>query len=173
MKFEKHNLEEGMKIPVAAFQISGFGQHEAAEYHTLRDAVVVLKKHMSALEIIRAAWSLHELSAMLSSHLALQCFADEDCETCSKDGETCPYEALDFALDLDIPDELRERAGIPADAPVHVELLDDGEFTVSVNHDSPGLWDVPAVFMKGFLAAGICPAALEKLLKGGEIVYGA
>jgi len=172
MKFEKYDLAEGMKIPIAAMQLSGFGAHESAEYYTMKDTVVVLKTKMNALEMIRAAWSLHKLSAMLSSHLALHCFADEDCETCSKDGETCPYEALDFALDMDIPDELRELAGIPADAPVHVELLDDGEFTVSVNHDGPGLWDVPAAFMKGFLAAGICPAALEKLLKGGEIVYG-
>ena len=69
-------------------------------------------------------------------------------------------------------EELRELAGIPKDAPVHVELLDDGEFTVSVNHDGPGLWDVPAPMMKGLLASGICPASLEDLLESGETVYG-
>jgi len=172
MKFEKHDLAEGMKIPAAAMQLSGFGQHGRAEYYTMPDAVVVLKKNMNALEMIRAAWSLHELCAKLCSHLAL-CCCSEDCEACSEGGEICPYDALDFALELDIPDELRERAGIPAGVPVHAEFLDDGEFTISVNHDGPGLWDVPAPFMKGFLAAGVCPAALEKLLKGGEVVYGA
>ena len=48
MKFEKFDLAEGMKIPRAALKLSGFGEHEAAEYHTLQDAVVVLKKQMRA-----------------------------------------------------------------------------------------------------------------------------
>ena len=48
MKFEKHDLSNGMKIPVAAMQISGFGAHEATEYYTLKDTVAVLKKQMTA-----------------------------------------------------------------------------------------------------------------------------
>ncbi len=173
MKFEKHDLIDGMKIPVAAMQLSGFGTNEAAEYYTLKDTVVVMKKKMTASELIRAAWSLQQLSAELCTHLAMLCFPHESCNECSEDGEICPYEALDFALNLDIPDELRERAGIPSDAPVHVELLDDGEFSVSVNRNGPGLWDVPAPMMQGFLAAGVCPSALEDLLEAGESVYGA
>ena len=35
MIFEKFDLAEGMKIPRAALKLSGFGEHEAAEYHTL------------------------------------------------------------------------------------------------------------------------------------------
>ena len=173
MIFEKFDLTEGMKVPRGGLKLSGFGEHEAAAYHTLQDAVVVLKKQMSALELIRASWSLHQLSAELAVRLAMQCTPRERCEECSDDGESCPYDGLDFALNLDIPEELRERAGIPQDAPVHVELLDDGEFTVSVNHEGPGLWDVPAPMMQGLLAARICPSALESMLESGEIVYGA
>lgn len=174
MKFEKFDLAEGMKIPRAALKLSGFGEHEAAEYHTLQDAVVVLKKQMSALELIRAAWSLQRLCAELCTHLALLCDPCGACAECDKeDGNACSYSPLDFALDFDIPDELREQAGIPENAPVHVELLEDGEFTVGVNHGDPCLWDVPAPLMKGLLGAGICPAVLEELLKTGALIYGA
>ena len=173
MKFEKHDLTEGCKLPVAALKLSGFGAHEAAEYHTLTNAVVVLKKRMNALELIRAVWSLHLLSTELSTALSMLCDPRGSCAECSEDGKTCPYDALDFALDFDIPDELRERAGIPEGAPLHAELLDDGEITISTNHDGPGLWDVPAPLMKGLLATGICPSILKDLLEDGEVIYGA
>ena len=56
---------------------------------------------------------------------------------------------------------------------MHVELLEDGEFSIGVNHGDPCLWDVPAPLMKGLLGAGICPAVLEELLKTGALIYGA
>ena len=173
MKFEKHDLSNGMKIPVAAMHLSGFGAHEATEYYTLKDTVAVLKKQMTALELIRAAWSLQQLAAELCTHLAMLCFPCEGCEDCCDEDGRCPYDALDFAVNFEVPDELLEKAGIPEDAPLHVELLDDGEITISMNHDSPGLWDVPAPMMQGFLAAGVCPSALEDVLEAGEIIYGA
>lgn len=74
-------------------------------------------------------------------------------------------------MDVELPSELREKAGIPEGAPLHVEF-EDGEVIISTNHDGPGLWDVPAPIMKGFLAAGLCPAGLDDLLKTGEIIYG-
>ena len=172
MKFEKHDLSNGMKIPVAAMQISGFGAHEAAEYFTLKDTVAVLKKQMTALELIRTAWSLQQLAAELCTHLAMLCCPREGCEDCCDDDGRCPYDALAFAVNFEIPDDLREKAGIPEGAPLHVELLDDGEITISMNHDSPGLWDVPAPMMQGFLAAGVCPSALEDVLESGEVIYG-
>ncbi len=172
MRFEKHDLTEGCKLPVAALKLSGFGAHEAAEYHTLTNAVVVLKKRMNALELIRAVWSLQQLAAELCTHLAMLCCPCEGCEDCCDDEGRCPYDAMDFAVNFEIPDELLEKAGIPEGAPLHVELLDDGEITISVNHDSPGLWDVPAPMMQGFLAAGVCPSALEDVLEAGEVIYG-
>lgn len=171
MKFVKTDLSKGLKLPTAALKLGGFQPEEGAECHVLRDAVVVLKRRMNAFELIRAAWSLQQLSTKLCTRLALECGPCEGRGACDENGG-CPYHPLDFALDMDIPEELREMAGIPKDAPVHVELLDDGEFTVSVNHDGPGLWDVPAPMMQGLLASGVCPASLEDLLESGEMVYG-
>lgn len=173
MRFEKADLREGMRIPAAALTISGFGAHEAAEYFTLHDAIAVLKKRMNALELIRAAWSLQQLAAELCTRLALQCCPLESCEHCAGEDGVCPYGPLDYAIELELPEELQERAGIPEDAPLHVELLDEGEITISVNHDGPGLWDVPAPMMRGLLGAGVCPSVLEDLMAEGDDVYGA
>ncbi len=173
MRFDKHELGEGLKIPAAAMTISGFDAEESAEYFTLQNAVAVLKKRMTALELIRAAWSLQQLSAELCTHLAMLCCHCDGCKDCGGDGEHCPaYSPMSFAADVLMPDELRELAGIPEAAPLHIELLDDGEIVIGVNHEGPGLWDVPAPMMQGFLAAGICPAGLEEMLETGEIVYG-
>ena len=169
-KFEKPNLTDSVTIPAAAMTVSGFAPGEDAQYHTISGAVVVLKKRMNASELIRAAWSLKQLASELLTELAMQC-RDGDCAECADPDKGCPYNALDFTHDIDLPDELLEMAGIPKNAPLHLEL-EYGEVVISANHDGPGLWDIPAPLMQGFLAAGICPGELEEKLKSGEIVYG-
>lgn len=170
IRFEKPNLASSVTIPAAAMTISGFNPGEDAQYHTLNGAVVVLKKQMTAAQLIRAAWALQQLSTELCAHLAGQCCPD-DCSACADETHGCPYNALDFTHEIDLPDELLEMAGIPSGAPLHLEL-EDGEVIISSNHDGPGLWDMPAPLMKGFLAAGICPGELDEKLKTGELVYG-
>lgn len=172
MKFEKISPADGVTIPAAALKLSGFTPGEDAEYHTLKDAVVVLKKQMTASEVVRAAWALQQLSAELCVHLAEQCCPCDGCADCGGLVRCCPYSPLNFAVDIELPDELRELAGIEKDAPLHVELLDDGEISICANHEGPGLWDVPAPMMQGLLAAGLCPAGLEDALEQEDVIYG-
>ena len=168
-KTEK-NLTGSFAIPASTMTISGFTPGEDTDCHALNGAVAVLKKRMTAAELIRAAWSLQQPSAELCARLAERC-GSGDCGECADEVKGCPYDALDFTHDIDLPDELLEMAGIPENAPLHLEL-EDGEIIVSANHDGPGLWDIPTPLMQGFLAAGICPGELEEKLKTGEIVYG-
>lgn len=168
MKFEKECILGGVLIPPAAMRLSNFGDHEGAEYHTLKNCVVVLKKSMNALELIRAAWALQNLSAKLCARLVDRCSeCDGKCGSCDGD---CPYCDADFALDVKLPDEVREVAGISEDAVLHVEYPGKGQILLCENDDEPGLWDVPAPMMACLLSAGICPAALEELLESGEAV---
>lgn len=173
MRFEKYELDEGMKLPAAELRLCGFDLQQTAECHMLKDAAVVLKKQMNASELIRAAWSLRQLSAELFAALAARCLACNDGELCGGAATGCPFDPLDFAADIDVPAELRELAGIEEGVPLHVELLEDGEITIAPNRDGPCLWDVPAPMMQALLAAGVCPASLESLLKSGDAVYGA
>lgn len=170
MKFEKHDLTEGMKLPAAAMQLAGFGAHEAAEYHTLKNTVVILKKRMNALELIQAVWSLEELMTELCAHLLEVCRLCDGCESCGGAEEDCPYDELSYAAEVELPEELLERADIPQDAPLHVEL-EEGKIILSVNRDGPNLWDVPAPLMRSFIRMGMCPACLEAMLETGAVVY--
>ena len=171
MKLDMTTTKNGAIIPPAALRSSGFDPHEGVECHALKDCVVVLKKCMSAPELVRAAWALHMLSANLMAHLAGECGAcDGKCGSC--DGE-CPYSESDFSVDMQVPEEFREIGDIPDDAVLHVEFPEEGGILVCESTGDPSeLWDVPAPMMGELLAAGVCPASLEILLKSGEAVYG-
>ena len=88
------------------------------------------------------------------------------------EGERAEVDYIDGAATFQIT--FYKQAGDGEDAQGLLEKKDgdDGEITVCMNHDGPGLWDVPAPMMQGFLAAGICPAGLEDMLESGDVVYG-
>ena len=74
---------------------------------------------------------------------------------------------------LELPDYLREEAGIPAGAKLCV-YVDDEEKTVTIaeagyDHD---LRDVPPYLLEMLGEAGICLGELEEQLMGGNLIYG-
>lgn len=171
MKFEAEKAGLGIHIPASAMLISDFGREDRTEYHTLQDAVVVLKKQMTAMELIHAISSLGQLAAQLWGSLTARCRSCDNCGGCEEERD-CPYDSFDFAADIRIPDEFLERAGIASDAPLHVERAGDGSITVSAGGNGSELWNVPAELMQCFLDSGICPGTLEDLLEEGGVIYG-
>lgn len=73
MKFNKQMDSGALLIPRAAFKISSFEADEKTEIHALDSAVIVLKKQMTAMELIQAADALHRLATELTAHLAMAC----------------------------------------------------------------------------------------------------
>lgn len=142
MKFNKQINNGTLLIPGGAFKISGFEGGEKVEIHTLDSAVVVLKKQMTTMELIQAMDALHRLATELTVHLARVCGTCDDCE----DG--CPFDDLEDGM-LELPDYLREEAGIPAGAKLCV-YVDDEEKTVTI--PSCG-WPTPTS-----RASATCPA---------------
>lgn len=118
MKFNKQINNGTLLIPGGAFKISGFEGGEKVEIHTLDSAVVVLKKQMTTMELIQAMDALHRLATELTVHLARVCGTCDDCE----DG--CPFDDLEDGM-LELPDYLREEAGIPAGAKLCVYVDDE------------------------------------------------
>ena len=88
MKFNKQMSNNTLSIPSGVFKISGFEADEKAEIHALDSAVVILKKRMTATELIQAMDALHQLATELTVHLAMVCGTCDDCE----DG--CPFDGL-------------------------------------------------------------------------------
>ncbi len=127
---------------------------------------MVLKQRMTAMELIRAAHALHDLSMELHSHLA------KICGTCDGCDGSCTFEDWEKS-DIDLPDYLREKAGIPEEAKLYA-WADDEEQTVTIgiadyDHD---LRDVPPEALEMFAAAHVCIGELEERIVVGDIVYG-
>lgn len=145
-------------------KLSGFESGGKVELQASEDALVVLKPRMTAMELLRAARSLQKLAEDLHVHLSRVC---GPCDGC--DGE-CPFEGGD---EVDLPDYLREEAGIPEKAKLCASV-DEEEHTVTISkadydHD---LRDVPEEVLELFRASGICVGELEERLILGDVVYG-
>lgn len=164
MKFEKNATIKGAFIPRSALALSGFAEDESAALHALPGAIVLLKKRMTAMDMIRAVDALSQISTDLLTKLSKVCGPCDDCQ-----GEGCPYEDVDGPIDL--PDYLREEAGIPKDAKLCAEV-DEDEKSVTIyaaghQHD---LSDVPENLRPLLESLGICLAQLEEALISGEVV---
>ena len=109
-KFIKNTTKKKLVIPNVVMELSEFERGEMVEICALPDAVVVLKREMTAMELIRAVESLQRLAMELNRHLARVC---GPCEDCSGDGD-CPAEPAHTRTA--IPDEVRKDVRIPANA---------------------------------------------------------
>lgn len=173
MKFVKEITPKGLLLPVTAARLSGFKAGDKMEYHPLKGAMVVLKGEMTAMALLTAARSLHDLSVELNTHLAKVC---GQCDGCGEDaengGEGCPLTDLGDA-GISLPDYLREEAGIPEGVKL-CAAVDEDEHTVAIfpadyDHD---LRDLPQETLEMFLAANVCLGELEERLIVGDTVYG-
>lgn len=106
MKFNQQINNGALLIPSGVSKLSGFEAGEKVEIHALDSAVVVLKKQMTAMELIQAMDALYQLATELTAHLALACGSCDDC------GDGCPFDDLEDGM-LELPDYLRREACIP------------------------------------------------------------
>jgi hypothetical protein len=79
MKFEKTTRINGAFIPRSALALSGFAKNEEATLHTLPGVVLLLKKHMTAQELLQTVDSLSQIGTELLMSLCLACGACENC----------------------------------------------------------------------------------------------
>ena len=166
MKFNQQINNGALLIPSGVSKLSGFEAGEKVEIHALDSAVVVLKKQMTAMELIQAMDALYQLATELTAHLALACGSCDDC------GDDCPFDDLEDGM-LELPDYLRREACIPDGAKL-CAYADDEENTVTIgvagyDHD---LRDVPPNLLEMLAEAGICLGELEEYLMTEKILYG-
>ena len=55
MKFLRETTARGLRVLPAELAMAGFSETQAAEVHAAEDAIVVLKRRMTGMELIRAA----------------------------------------------------------------------------------------------------------------------
>ena len=160
MNFNTKITREGLSIPKSAAKASSFASWEDLRGHALPQAIVVLKKQMTAKELLAAADSLYQL--FLTLHLEpLTC-----CGQCDSCRDACPFELERQAR---LSDEELEEMGISL--PDHLSVLnDDGDLLITQRY--PGLEDVPVALMRVLDENGICLSGLADYLRTGDIVYG-
>ncbi len=164
--FTLENAINGLHIPPVALKIAGLCTDKALEYRTLPGALVAFKKQMTMLELVNAANSLQTLADEL---FCVLCDVCGDCEHCS---EECPYSTADFEMELDLPEPLLERAGIPRGAKLFATATDGGVL-ICPAEKMPSLQSVPGELMEQIISCDVCPGELEDHIIRGDIVYGA
>lgn len=164
MKFLREATAKGLRILPAELSTAGFHNAETAEVHVAEDAIVVLKRRMTGMEVIRAAKRLHELSVELNVHLAKACGFCHDC------ADVCPFEGMEEEIGL--PGYLREEAGIDEDAKLcaYVNEEENSVIIAEAGHEYD-LRDVPPEVVDMFLDTGLCLGELDELLIKGDVVY--
>ena len=159
MKFVKGTTKKKLVIPNTVMELSGFEKGAMVELHALTDTVVILKKRMTAMEMVNAIDALQRLTVDLFAELA---------EICG-DGK-CP--ALD-RIATEVPEEVRQGAGIPSEVKLQ-SWPGETEGTVMVAQAEYrfDLTDVPEWVRSTLEALGVCMGNLEELLMAEEAVSG-
>lgn len=166
-KFIKNTTKKKLVIPNVVMELSEFERGGMVEICALPDAVVVLKREMTAMELIRAVDSLQRLAMELNRHLAGVC---GPCEDCRGDGD-CPAEPAHTRTA--IPDEVRKDVRIPANAKLCAWPGEqEGTVTVAQADYRYDLTDVPEWELSTLAMLGVCLGNLEEKLMAEDTVYG-
>lgn len=165
MKFVKGTTKKKLVIPNTVMELSGFERGAMVELHALTDTVVILKKRMTAMELVNAIDALQRLTVDLFGELAKTCGACEDCG-----GGECPAWAR---AAIEVPEEVRQEAGIPAGVKLQAWPGEtEGTVTVAQADYRFDLTDVPEWVRSTLEALGACLGNLEELLMSEEAVSG-
>ncbi|TCU66965.1 hypothetical protein EV204_11375 [Tissierella praeacuta] len=164
MKIIKESSNKNIIIPLEVLKASKILDSRDLELKTVENGFVVLKGTMNAMELIKLAEGLKNLSEDLITHLAGVCGRCDDCSYCKE------YDEFDEII---VPDYLLEEAGIPTDAKLCAYTEEDsGEIVVIESDHNYDLADVPQFVIDIFEISGVCIRELEENLIMENIVYG-
>ena len=164
MKMIKECLDNNISLSDEILNAADLTGCDEIEFNTLENAVVAMKTTMNAMELIKVAEGLKNLSEELIVHLAGICGRCHDCSYCER------FEEFDEII---VPDYLLEEAGIPKDAKLCACTEEDsGEIIVMQADYDYDIADVPKFVIDIFEMSGICIRELEEKIMMDDIVYG-
>ncbi len=164
MEFLKEVSLKGAFIPRSALTLSGFAEKEEAELHALPGAAILLKKRMTALELLQAVDALSKTSTSLLTELAGVCGPCEDCAE-------CPYDCS-VQESVTLPEHLRQEAGIALDAKLCADANEETQtVTIYAAQHRHDLSDIPEDLFPLLHELGLCMGALEEKIIHEEVVH--
>ena len=164
MKMIKECFNNNVSLPIEILNAADLTGCDEIEFNTLENAIVAMKTTMNAMELIKVAEGLKNLSEELIVHLAGICGRCHDCSYCER------FEEFDEII---VPDYLLEEAGIPKDAKLCACTEEDsGEIIVMQADYDYDIADVPKFVIDIFEMSGICIRELEEKIMMDDIVHG-
>ena len=164
MKKLNKNIKGYLYVPVTDEAEKKIGSVDKLEAILIKNAIVLMKKEMTAIEVIEIIEGLKGVVEELFYNLADACGTCDDCEC---------YEELEDALNIKLPDFLLKEAGISQDAKLCACTDEDsGEVTVMEAEYKHDLSDVPKGMIKILKSMGVCLKELNKCLMSEKTVYG-
>lgn len=164
MKIIKEKSNKNIIIPLEVLKASKILDSRDLELKTVENGFIVMKGTMDAMELIKLAEGLKNLSEDLITHLAGVCGRCDDCSYC---------EGYDEFDEIIVPNYLLEEAGIPTDAKLCAYTEEESrEIVVMQSDHNYDLVDVPQFVIDIFEISGVCIRELEEHLIIENIVYG-
>ena len=161
MQFTLEIGKKGLRVRREILNASGFQREEALDVHGKEQAIVIMKKEMTAMELVNTIQSLKDLASDLLIHLAKVCGPCEHCEG------SCP--CMEEEPRVCLPEDLLKQAGIPKNARLDA-MVGDGE-VILAETESFDLRDVSQEMKELFRQTNICLDELDGLLAGGSVIY--
>lgn len=166
MKFEKETNVKGAFVPRSALKLCDFKENEGLELHTLPGVAILARQHMTAAELMETVDALTTAATYLINHLIQSCGTCDDCN----EGDGCPYDNPDY---INLPDYLREEAGIPLSDKLCAQVdADSHSITVQSAGFKHDLQDVPEELLALLKHHSVCLGELEEKLMTEAIIYG-
>lgn len=174
MKFVKESTPRGLLLPPAAMRLAGLNAGDKVEYHAWKGTLVVLKGQMTALELLTAARSLHDLSVELNTHLSKVCGQCDGCGAGAENGgDGCPLTDSPPQSPLCSVSTCGENYARSLAPPLRGRPAALGSAAITGNgrhnHD---LRDIPQDTLEMFRAANVCLGELRERLIAEDTVYG-
>lgn len=156
---------EEFKLPVSVLNFSGLSDEEKLELYFEKEILAVVKKKLTARDIIGAITSLQEVAADLAKQLVLASGKAEESNECDR---KCDYAKT---CDLSIPPCLLEEAGIPFNWPL-LAYVEEGVIVIKGEEENPLADEIPNDLLQVLLKAGVDADGLHQLLVRNTVIYG-
>lgn len=165
-------------IDCQALELCHFDPHRPLTQHIGENTLVVLPKHMTALEAVNTISVLTDLTTGLIEILRDACGSCEENKERDEghcpfsdgfDSDKCPYENVDWP-DVELSDAARRAMGIPLDAKLEF-YPDEGEGLVCAADYRHDITDIPEEIRPLLAMSGICPGRLDELIMNEKEVW--
>lgn len=125
-----------------------------------KKAILLMKENMTIMEMLEIANELKEFVEDLVVKIANMCGRCEVCESCKE---------LDDSLQIEIPNYLREEAGIAQNAKLWAYTEENsGEIVIEESENKYDITDAPEWIKEAFKMSDVCLSDFNELICNNE-----